>query len=90
MSKGHAVIGGRRFEIHDVLLVNGKIEVRFFIHGPQAPFSGPITIFGADGRGILQGKTYVIDREIPAGMRWEFQYGLIMGPSESGDEVQYL
>lgn len=88
--KGHVIIGGHRFEVHDVLLANGKIEVHFYIYGPMAPFSGPITVFGQDGQGVLQGKTFAIDEGIPARTRWDFQYGMIVGPVDTGGEVRHL
>ncbi len=90
MNKGYVVIGGRRFEVYDVLLAHGKIEVCFYINGPQEPFSGPITVFGSDNRGIAQGKTYVITHRIPADTRWDFHYGLTPSSIDTADETVTL
>lgn len=52
---GYVVIGGHRFPVDSVRLVDGAVEVTYTIRGPVAAFSGHITVFGEDGRGIMQG-----------------------------------
>lgn len=88
MSKGTVVIGGLRFDVEDVLLVSGRIVVCFVIRGPQEPFSGPITIFGSDGKGILQGKTYVLDKPVRPGDALIFHYRLSMDAMPDSEDTE--
>jgi hypothetical protein len=52
---GYAVAGGVRVPIRGVALSQGKIWFHAVARGPLPAASGPVTLFGADDRGIGQG-----------------------------------
>jgi hypothetical protein len=84
MTKGHIIIGGRHFEVTDVRLRRGQVEVTFIIPGPAEPFSGPISVFGEDGLGLWQGSDFTVSRGVPEHAHWECHYGMqmaaVLGP----------
>lgn len=82
-SLGTVVIGGRRFPVSRVRLDRSSIVITFCITGPQAPFGGPVTVFGQDGSGISQGKEWKLLSPIPDTAIWECEYSLTMLTVES-------
>jgi hypothetical protein len=83
MSLGHVVIGGHRFEITGVELRGG--EVRLTIPMPPGPgCCGPITVFGADGRGLWQGSVHKVPRRWSM---WVFVYGMRQAEVLANDQV---
>lgn len=54
--RGMVVIAGREFVINDIRLRNGQYEIIAIVQGPLPEFiNEPMTIFGEDGQGVLQG-----------------------------------
>lgn len=69
--KGTVVIAGYVLAVTSVRLLNGQFEILAGRKGPVPALTGePATVFGEDGRGILQGGTFTV-REIGAGERLE-------------------
>ncbi|MGH3300954.1 MAG: hypothetical protein ACRDOK_04550 [Streptosporangiaceae bacterium] len=75
--KGHVVAGGETFPVSDVVIAQGKIWVTFRITGPHKALSGPITVFGADGIGVWQGRPFDTG-PVPRGAVWRFDYSLTL------------
>jgi hypothetical protein len=82
---GYVVIGGHRFPVDGVRLIRGAVDVTFTIRGPVAPFSGHVTVFGEDGRGIMQGHEMKIGG-VKDGDTWECHEELKFTKIESYDE----
>jgi hypothetical protein len=55
MEIGYAVVAGVRVPIVECDLRDSKVWFIAQVRGPLPAASGPVTIFGADGRGICQG-----------------------------------
>lgn len=83
MNLGYVTIGGQRFPVSGVELRGGEVQVIFTIP-PGGAFSGPITVFGADGKGCWQGRTLNIPDHEDA---YDFHYGMRMAAVLNGDET---
>lgn len=69
--KGTIVIAGHSLLVTSVRLLNGRFEILAELQGPFPAVTGqPATVFGEDGRGLLQGGTFTV-REVRAGERLE-------------------
>jgi hypothetical protein len=81
---GYVVIAGRRFGIDQVELRDGEVQITFTVP-PGEAFGGPVTVFGADGKGCWQGRTVNFpDRGRDTVV---FCYGLKQAVVLSGDET---
>lgn len=52
---GMIVVNGVRVPVTGLALRGGQLELTGRLPGPQPAAEGPVTVFGADGRGVAQG-----------------------------------
>jgi hypothetical protein len=93
MNLGSVVIGGRRFPIRELRLGaspadgRGSVICVFDIAGPLPAFAGPLTVFGADETGIVQGHEVRMP-QVPAGITVRFIWALTVATVE-GDGIPF-
>lgn len=74
----YMVVAGLRFEVKAVILAEGSMKLVGYRDGPVAYARGYITVFGSDGRGIIQSAG---DYEVPAAAAGEqVRYEAVMHP----------
>lgn len=84
----YVVIGGQRHPVKSVRLYAHAYVVVFQRRGPIRATRGPITLFGSDAEGIVQGKVWDL-RELKAGEYWECEWCMRISAVDTADDYVF-
>lgn len=78
MAYGTVVCAGITMDISSVTLAGGVVLINAYAHGPISGGTGVVTIFGADGQGVMQGETEQVIPDVPMHCTLEFPVSVRM------------